>query len=73
MRKEADFNVTDRINIYFNASGNAKKVLVDFANDVKGDVLAENIIEVNEVSVGFIKELDVNGEKVTLSVEKISK
>ena len=71
MRKEADFNVTDRINIYFNAEGNAHRVLTQFGKEIASDVLAENVNEVAEVTVGFIKELDVNGDKVILSVEKI--
>ena len=73
MRKEAGFDVTDRIEIFYNAEGNAKTVLVNLGNEIKSDVLAESLTEVESVTEGFVKELDVNGDKVTLSVKKISK
>lgn len=66
MRKEAGFEVTDRIDVYYSATGNAETVLK--AAEFKGDVLAENVIcgEAN----GFTKIQDVNGEKVTITVVK---
>lgn len=73
MRKEAGFDVTDRIEIFYNAEGNAKTVLVNLGNEIKSDVLAESLTEVESVTEGFVKELDVNGDKVTLAVKKISK
>ena len=68
MRKEAGFEVTDHIEIGYVAEGLAEKVLKkgDFVKDVLCDKLSEN-------PDGFVKELDINGDKVTLSVKKIRK
>ncbi len=67
MRKEADFNVTDRIRVYHD--GNAKIAEVLAANDIKADVLADEVVagKGGELS----KEWNINGEKVTLGVERV--
>ena len=69
MRKEADFEITDRICIYYIAEGKSKSVLEEgkFAEDV----LALSVQEGN--ADGFTKEVDVNGEKVTLTIKKVEK
>ncbi len=67
MRKEAGFEVTDRIKVYFRAEGRAKKVLKKGA--FAADVLAQSIEEGE--GQGFTKEQSINGEKVTLTVAKI--
>lgn len=68
MRKEAGFEVLDRINVYY--SGNEKIAEVFTANfeEISGDVLADSIS--NEVGEGYSKEWSINGEKVTLTVQK---
>ena len=67
MRKEADFNVTDRIRVYYD--GNAKIAEILAANDIKGDVLAVEVVagKGGELS----KEWNINGEKVTLGVARV--
>jgi isoleucyl-tRNA synthetase len=67
MRKEADYQITDRISIYYIAEGKAKSVLS--AGAFKDDVLAVSVVE-GEKEGGFTKEVDVNGEKVTLTITK---
>lgn len=64
MRKEAGFEVTDRIEIYYKAEGRAKAALKKAA--FAGDVLANKICEGE--AEGFTKEQPVNGEKVTLTL-----
>ena len=66
MRKDAGFEVTDRIEVYYKASGKAEKVLK--AARFKNDVLAEKVAE--GVADGYTKEQNVNGETVTLTVVK---
>jgi len=68
MRKEAGFEVTDRIVVSFVAEGNCNKVLTG-KNSIASDVLAEKLI--SGVTDGFIKDWDINGEKVTLAVKKV--
>ncbi|MBO5982898.1 MAG: hypothetical protein J6Q06_03405, partial [Clostridia bacterium] len=66
MRKEAGFEVVDHIEIGYEAEGLALQVLEDgsFAKDVLCDKLSTNVD-------GFTKSLDINGNKVTISVKKI--
>ena len=69
MRKEADFNVTDHITVY--AAGNDKITALLQANaaQVKSDVLADAVQ--TDAMDGYVKEWDINGENVTLGVQKI--
>ncbi len=67
MRKEAGFEVTDRIEVYFKAQGKALAVLK--AANFAGDVLAEKVEEGSPEN-GFTKEQNVNGENVTLTLIK---
>ena len=68
MRKEAGFNVTDRIVLGFKAEGVAERVLKEKADEIKSDVLAE---EITETPDGYVKDFDINGDKVVLGVKKI--
>ena len=69
MRKEAGFNVTDHISITISGSEVVTDIAQNKTADITGDTLADSLT-VGEVK-GFIKEWDINGEKVTLGVEKI--
>jgi isoleucyl-tRNA synthetase len=67
MRKEADFNVTDRIKVYHDGNATIAEILA--ANDITGDVLA---VEVVAGAGGELsKEWNINGEKVTLGVARV--
>ena len=68
MRKEAGFEVTDRIALTYSCSGRAQDVLARFGNDIAHDVLAVSVTAGEPA--GYVKEWDVNGEKVKLGVEK---
>ena len=70
MRKEADFEVMDRINVYADGNEKIAEILKNNTDAVKGKVLAENII-LGDVD-GYVKEWDINGETVTMAVEKIN-
>ena len=68
MRKEAGFEVTDRIALTYACAGRAKDVLSRFGDAIAQDVLAVSVE--CAAPAGYVKEWDVNGEKVTLGVEK---
>ena len=70
MRKEAGFEVTDRITLGYTAEGNALKVLTEKTAELKNAVLAENVVN-GDLDEAYKKEYDINGEKVALSVKKI--
>ncbi len=67
MRKEAGFEVTDRIKIYYSATGRTLSALKKGA--IAADVLANSIEE--GAASGFTREQNVNGEKVTLTIVKV--
>ena len=66
MRKEADFEVTDRISVWYRAEGVAAKVFAraGFAKDV----LADSVTEGAAPEGAFAKEQNINGEKVTIAI-----
>ncbi len=66
MRKEAGFEVVDHIAVGYEASGLSEKALI--GDNFKKAVLCDNV---SKVLNGFEKELEINGDKVLLSVKKI--
>ena len=68
MRKEAGFEVLDRITVYHRDSDKVSGVIERNKESIMGDVLA---LEISEGSgEGYTKEWNINGEKVTLTVKK---
>ena len=68
MRKDAGFEVMDTIKIYVSGNEKIEAIFSKNADGIKKDVLATDII----ISAGgsFAKDWDINGEKVTMGVEK---
>ena len=69
MRKEAGFNVTDHINITLEGNAKVIEIALKKKNDITGDTLADSLE--SACALGFVKEWDINGESVTIGVEKI--
>ncbi len=68
MRKEAGFEVMDRIKIYADGNDKIADILTRNKEEIAGDVLADDII-IGAVS-GYTKDWKINSEAVTLGVEK---
>ena len=68
MRKEADYQITDRITIYYIAEGKVQSVLETAA--FKDDVLATAVVAGEKSDSDITKEVDINGEKVVISLVK---
>ena len=71
MRKEADFEVMDRIRVTYNGTEKAEMIFSKHAEEIAGEVLA-NGVEASEPS-GYVKEWKINGETVIMGVEKEGK
>ena len=71
MRKDAGFEVMDRIVVTVCENDKLEELIHNNSESIKKIVLAD-AIESGQAK-GFIKEWDINGEKVILGVEKISK
>ena len=68
MRKEADFEVMDKIVITYEGSEKAETVFAKNADEIGAETLA---LEVKKATpTGYVKEWKINGEAVTLGVEK---
>ncbi len=68
MRKEADFEVMDKIVITYEGSEKAETVFAKNADEIGAETLA---LEVKKAPpAGYVKEWKINGEAVTLGVEK---
>ena len=69
MRKEAGFEVTDHIAITLSGSEKVGAIVTSNTAEISGDTLAESI-SVSE-PFGYTRERDINGESVTIGVEKL--
>ena len=69
MRKEAGFEVLDRITVYHTDSDKVAGVIERNKESIMGDVLALDMVE--GTGEGYTKDWNINGEKVTLTVKKM--
>ena len=67
MRKEADFQVTDKIVLSCKGNEKIEKILEDHKEEIQSEVLALRI-QTGETT-GYVKDWNINGEEVTLGVE----
>ena len=68
MRKEAGFEVMDRITVYASGNDKIKEVMDKNSDSISRDVLADAIIY--DETDGYVKDWKINGEVVTLAVKK---
>ena len=71
MRKEAGFEVMDRIRLYAADNEKILTVLKDHMDEIKDEVLADEIV-LGSIA-GYEKEWSINGENVRMGVEKTQK
>ena len=69
MRKEAGFEVTDKIVISAENSVKIAEIIDKNRQMIQNDVLCERIVL--EKAQGYTKEWNINGENVILGVEKL--
>ncbi len=70
MRKEAGFEVVDRIRVYYEAGPRLQTAVERFVSKVEAETLAESVAtgpETGELS----REWDVNGERARIAVERV--
>ena len=68
MRKEADFEVMDKISLTYEGTEKAEKIFVENTELIGEETLAESVTK--GAAKGYTKEWKINGENVTLGVEK---
>ena len=68
MRKEAGFEVMDRIFVTYQGSKKAETVFERYAQEIGSEVLADSVEKA--APAGYVKEWKINGENVTMGVQK---
>ena len=68
MRKEADFDVTDEITVFYEGSENIERIFEESKDSIAHDVLAKEIRK--GTGAGYDKAWNINGEDVRLCVTK---
>ena len=68
MRKEADFEVTDKIKVTYEGSDKAEAVFAKAAKEIGDETLAVSVEK--KAPQGYVKEWKINGETVTMGVER---
>ena len=68
MRKEAGFEVMDKIVVYSAGNEKLEGLMKTYRDEILGDVMATDV-RFDEMK-GYTKEWNINGESVTLGVEK---
>ena len=69
MRKEAGFEVMDHIKVYEDKNSKIEAIMKKNKKQIESEVLAEEIIF--STPAGYEKEWNLNGENVSLGVEKV--
>ena len=69
MRKDAGFEVMDKIKVYCSDNAKIKEIMEKGKEEISENTLTEEFI-LDKLS-GYTAEWDINGEKVTLGVEKV--
>lgn len=74
MRKEASFRIEDRIVTYYVAGPTLREVLTDpeYGDYIRGETLSRRLIESQPPAEAYVKELEIEGEEITLGVVKSS-
>ena len=68
MRKEAGFEVMDKITVSYKADQKVKDIFAKYGEEIAKEVLAESVVA--DTVSGYQKEWNINGETVVLGVEK---
>ena len=72
MRKDAGFQLTDKINIAFSGNSDFTAAINSFANYISVETLAEKIENKIELSGGFLQDWKIGGDEIKIKIEKLS-
>ena len=72
MRKDAGFEVIDKINIKFTGSELLNKAVQSFTSYVAGETLAENVEISEKLNGGFKQDWQIGDQSCSIQIERIS-
>ncbi|MEX0662687.1 MAG: isoleucine--tRNA ligase [Balneolaceae bacterium] len=70
MRKEADYEVTDRIEIGFSGSDDLRKAITARLENIKTETLAEKVDNELLEAPDFVKSWDIEGQNCEISIQR---
>ncbi|MFO7846573.1 MAG: isoleucine--tRNA ligase [Balneolaceae bacterium] len=70
MRKEADYDVTDRIRIGFDGSDQLTEAVKERLDTIKNETLAEDIQSTTLDTPDFVKAWDIEGDMCEISIQR---
>ena len=70
MRKEAGFEVMDKIQVYVKDNKVIEDIMKAHAEEIQAEVLAEKLL--TDTAQGYVKSWNINSQEVTLGVEKVN-
>jgi len=71
MRKDAGFEVTDKIMINFNGSSEFIKAIQKFSDYISNETLAENLTSDNELKESYSQDWQINGYDCKIFIKKV--
>ncbi|MCX8104403.1 MAG: isoleucine--tRNA ligase [Ignavibacterium album] len=71
MRKDAGFDVTDKININFTGSSELVKAINNFSDYISNETLAEKLISEQNTDGGFRQDWKIGDYECSIRIEKI--
>jgi len=72
MRREADFNIDDRITTYYQTGGRLAKVMHDpqLATYIQAETLSRELVESVPPQGAYVQSLELGGEHITLGLQR---
>ena len=70
IRKSSDFEITDKVRVELSDLPSVREALSQFSDYVASQVLANEILLVNDLAGDGVVELDIDGEKVFARVSR---
>ncbi|GBD88656.1 isoleucine--tRNA ligase [bacterium BMS3Abin03] len=72
MRKDAGFEVTDKINIRFTGSEEIKNAIKSFTDYVAAETLAEHVENSEKLNGGFKQDWEIGDQSCSIQIEKVN-
>jgi isoleucyl-tRNA synthetase len=70
MRKEADYQVDDRIDIMVKTEGDIEQAVTDFGDYIKKETLAQELLQSGSIESDLEKDIEIDGLKVRVGVKR---
>ncbi len=72
LRKDAGFDLDDRIRTYYQASAGLDSVVTDHADYIAAETLSDGLVEAPPPARATSDSFDIDGETITLGVERLT-